>query len=168
MATVAPPWCCRPIGTINRWSMMSLESCLRLTAEILVTWVIFADVTLEFCMDLVMLYATCLQHSLMSVLVAVCRWCLFPANVFGFYQQLLWSHGRRCEVADCLGSEGAMRNYAVQLGVLICRTAALCWTWWSAILAVKFHIPRFQALLWLHVDSVQKPILRVYDEILWL
>jgi hypothetical protein len=58
--------------------MMLLESCLRLTAEILVKWVIFADTTLEFCMDLVMLYATCLQHSLMSVLGAIHRWWLFP------------------------------------------------------------------------------------------
>jgi hypothetical protein len=37
---------------------MSLESCLRLTAKILVKWVIFADVTLAICMDLAMLYVT--------------------------------------------------------------------------------------------------------------
>jgi hypothetical protein len=40
--------------------MMSLESCLQLTAEILVKWVIFADVTLEICMPLAMSCATCL------------------------------------------------------------------------------------------------------------
>ena len=62
----------------NRGSMMSLESCLRLTAEILVEWVIFADVTLEICMDLVTSYATCLRHSLMSVLGAIRRWWSFP------------------------------------------------------------------------------------------
>jgi hypothetical protein len=59
--------------------MVSLESCLQLTAEILVAWVVFADVTLEFCMDLVTSYATCLQHSLMSVLGAIHRWWSFPS-----------------------------------------------------------------------------------------
>ena len=39
---------------------MSLERCLQLTPKILVKWVIFADVTLEICMDLAMLYVTCL------------------------------------------------------------------------------------------------------------
>jgi hypothetical protein len=34
------------------------------------------------------------------------------------------------------------------------------WTWQSAILAVEFHIPQFQALLWLHVDSIKKRILK--------
>jgi hypothetical protein len=42
----------------------------------------------------------------------------------------------------------------------------LWWTWRSAILTVEFHIPWFQALLWLHVDSIQKRILRAYNEIL--
>jgi hypothetical protein len=32
---------------------------------------------------------------------------------------------------------------------LLFSTALMWWTWWSAILAVKFHIPWFQALLWL-------------------
>jgi hypothetical protein len=71
-------------------------------------------------------------------------------------------------VADCLGSDAAMRNFVVQLGVPVCRTAAPWWTWRSAILAVEFHIPWFQAFLWIHVDSVQKRILRVYNQILWL
>jgi hypothetical protein len=57
--------------------MMSLESCLQLTAKILVTWVIFADVTLGFCMDLVTLYVTCLQHLLMTVLGTVHTWWCF-------------------------------------------------------------------------------------------
>jgi hypothetical protein len=83
------------------------------------------------------------HHSLMVVL---------SAN-FWAYWQLVWSNGRRCEVVDCLGSDGAVRNHVVQLGVTICRTAVLWWTWWSAVLAVEFHIPWFQALLWLHVDS---------------
>ncbi len=64
------------------------------------------------------------------------------------------------QVADWLGSDGDMRNYVVQLGVPICRTAALWWTWWSVIFKVEFHIPWCQALLWLHVDSVQKHIVR--------
>jgi hypothetical protein len=39
--------------------MMLLESCLQLTAKILVEWVIvFADVTLVICMDLAMSYQT--------------------------------------------------------------------------------------------------------------
>jgi hypothetical protein len=58
--------------------MMSLESCLQLTAEILVEWVVFADVTLEICMDLAMSCGTCLQHWLVSVLGAVCLWWSFP------------------------------------------------------------------------------------------
>ena len=61
----------------NRGSMMSLESCLRLTAKILVEWVIFADVTLEICMDLAMSYATCLRHWLVSVLGAIHWWWSF-------------------------------------------------------------------------------------------
>jgi hypothetical protein len=42
--------------------MMLLESCLRLTAEILVEWVIFADVTLEICMSLAMSCVTRLRR----------------------------------------------------------------------------------------------------------
>jgi hypothetical protein len=30
-------------------------------------------------------------------------------------------------VADCLGSDSAMRNYVVQLGVPICGTQMLAW-----------------------------------------
>jgi hypothetical protein len=52
-------------------------------------------------------------------------WCqLLPLLVYGgpfhhflLYQQLIWSNVRHCEVADCLGSNSAMRNYVVQLGV---------------------------------------------------
>jgi hypothetical protein len=44
----------------------------------------------------------------------------------------------------------------VQMGVPICRSEAPWWTWGSANLEVKFHIPWFQALVWLHVDSIQK------------
>jgi hypothetical protein len=62
----------------NTGSVMSLESCLQLTAEILVKWVIFTDVTLEFCMDLATSYATSLRHSLMSVLGDICIWWSFP------------------------------------------------------------------------------------------
>ncbi len=43
---------------------------------------------------------------------------------FCIYRHFIRSDGRLCEVADCLGSHGTMRNYAVQLGVLICRTTA--------------------------------------------
>jgi hypothetical protein len=43
-------------------SMMLLESYLQLTAKILVEWIIFAEVTVEICVDLAMSYATCLQH----------------------------------------------------------------------------------------------------------
>jgi hypothetical protein len=67
---------------------MLLESCLRLTTEILVKLVKFADITPEFCIDLVTLFATCLQHSLMSVLGTVRRWWSFPlffAFIDSFY-----------------------------------------------------------------------------------
>ena len=63
---------------------MSLESCLRLTAKILVEWVIFADVTLEICMPLAMSCATRLRHWLVSVLGAVRRWWSFSPLLAGF------------------------------------------------------------------------------------
>ena len=139
---------------------MSLESCLWLTAKILVEWVIFADVTLEICMDLATLYVTCLWHWLVSVLGTVHRWWSFPP-FFCFYWQLLQSHGRRCEVADCLGSDGTMRNYVVQLGVPICRTAA---PWWTEICHSGCQIPHsmISSFGWLHVDCYQKHSLRIY------
>jgi hypothetical protein len=56
-------------------------------------------------------------------------------------------------------------SYVVQLDVLICRTTAPWWTWRSSIVIVKFHIPWFQALVWLHVDSIQEHIIRVYKSI---
>jgi hypothetical protein len=100
--------------------------------------------------------------------VSSCHYSLMvvlSAN-FCIYQHLIWLDGRRCEVADCLGSDSTMRNYAVQLVVPIWRTAALWWTWQSAILTVEFHILWFQGLVLLHVDSIQNHILRVYNEIL--
>jgi hypothetical protein len=51
--------------------MMSLESCLQLTAKILVEWVLFADITLEICMPLAMSCVTRLRHWLVSVLGTV-------------------------------------------------------------------------------------------------
>ncbi len=50
-------------------------------------------------------------------------WCqVLPPFIYGgpfcqffTYQHLIQSGGRHCEVADCLGSDGAMRNYVVQL-----------------------------------------------------
>jgi hypothetical protein len=48
-----------------------LESYLQLTTSILEKWVIFADINLVICMDLAMLYQTCLQHWLVSVLGAI-------------------------------------------------------------------------------------------------
>jgi hypothetical protein len=64
--------------------MMLLESCLLLTAEILVEWVVFADVTLEICMPLAMSCATRLRRWLVSVLGAVHRWWSFSPLVAGF------------------------------------------------------------------------------------
>jgi hypothetical protein len=51
--------------------MMWLDCCLQLTAKILVKCFVFADITLEICMDLAMSCATCLQHWLVSVLGTV-------------------------------------------------------------------------------------------------
>jgi hypothetical protein len=76
--------------------MMLLESCLQLTTEILVKWVIFDDITLEICMDLAMSYATRLWHWLVSALAAVCRrWSFLPIVVIPFvnggpFCWLLW------------------------------------------------------------------------------
>jgi hypothetical protein len=100
-------------------------------------------------------------------------WCQFlslfvdggPFRNFFVYQHLLQSDGRCCEVADLFGSDGAMRNVVVQLGIPICRTAGPWWTWWSPDLAVEFHIPWFQALVWLYVDSIQKHIKGLHNEI---
>jgi hypothetical protein len=64
--------------------MMSLESCLQLTAKILVEWVIFADVTLEIFMDMAMLCVTRLQCWLVSVLGAIPRWWSFSPLLAGF------------------------------------------------------------------------------------
>jgi hypothetical protein len=122
------------------------------------------------CRDFGQVFHICWHHSgdlygfghvmcdMPATLVGVSPWhrslmvVLSPS--FCIYWQSLWSDGRRCEVADCLGSDGAMRNHVVQLGVPICRSAALWWTHWSAILVVEFHIPWFQALLWLHVAGL--------------
>jgi hypothetical protein len=60
----------QPIGTIKIGGLFLLpESCLQLTAKILVEWVVFADVTLAICMDLAMLCATCLQRWLVSAVL---------------------------------------------------------------------------------------------------
>jgi hypothetical protein len=56
---------------------MLLESCLRLTAEILVEWVIFADVTLEICMSLAMSCVTRLRRWLVWALATIHRWWSF-------------------------------------------------------------------------------------------
>jgi hypothetical protein len=151
LPTVALPWHCRPVGIIKigGLAMILLESCLRLTAEILVEWVIFADITLEICMP----WPCHVRHA------CDIGWCQSLVSfVDGGHRLLIRSDRRRCEVADCLGRDSAIRNHVVQLDVLIFRTAAPWWTWWSAVLAVEFHIPWFQALLWLHVDSIQKHI----------
>jgi hypothetical protein len=123
--------------------MMLLESYLQLNAKILVEWIIFAEVTVEICMDL-------LGHVLCNMpatLVSVRSWCssymVAIYAIFCFYQHVLCSDRRCCKVVDCLGNDGAMRNVVVQLGVPICD------------LAVKFCIPQFQALAWLHVDYIQ-------------
>jgi hypothetical protein len=83
---------------------MLLESCLRLTAGIIVEWVKFADVTLEFCMDLVTSYVTCLQHSLMSVLGAIHKWWSFPL-FFAF-------------VDSCYGPMGGAVRWLIVWGVM--------------------------------------------------
>jgi hypothetical protein len=83
---------------------------------------------------------------------------LLHLSIFDMVQlEVLWS--------GWLFQEWLCHENVVQLGIPICRTAVPWWTWWSAILAVKFHIPWFQALLWLHVDSIQKRILRALNEI---
>jgi hypothetical protein len=78
-------------------------------------WVIFDDVTLAICMDLAMSPATCLQcwlvgvsscHYSLIVVISTIFWLLF----FTVKLLIVW---------------GVMRNNVVQLGVLICRTAAL-------------------------------------------
>jgi hypothetical protein len=75
----------QPIGTIKIVGLFLLpESCLQLTAKILVEWVVFADVTLAICMDLAMSCATCLRHWLVSVLGAICRWWSFSPLLAGF------------------------------------------------------------------------------------
>jgi hypothetical protein len=101
--------------------MMLLERCLQMTAKILVKWVVFADVTLVICMH----WPCRVQHA-----CDIC-WCQFSAPfvdggdfcLFLLRSLLLQSRRRHYEVADCGMTDSAMRNYVVQLGVLICRTA---------------------------------------------
>jgi hypothetical protein len=135
------------------------------------------------CQDLSRVGHICCHHSgdlygfghviwdMPATLVGVSSWCrscmMVISPIFCIYWQSLWSDGRHCEVADCLGSDGAVRSYVVQLGVPICRTAAPWWTWWSAILAVKSQIPWFQAFLWLHMDSIQKHIIWLGLSLKW-
>jgi hypothetical protein len=94
------------------------------TAEILVAWVVFADVTLEFCMDLVTSYVTCLRHSLMLVLGTVCTWCCFLHFLAAFVTATVQCCRRCCKMVDCGMIDGTVRNYVVQLGAPICQTAA--------------------------------------------
>jgi hypothetical protein len=68
----------------NRGLLLLPESCLQLTAKILVEWVVFADVTLAICMDLAMSCATCLQHWLVSGLGTFCQWWSFSPLLAGF------------------------------------------------------------------------------------
>jgi hypothetical protein len=79
----------------NRESMMSLESCLQLTAKILVQWVISADVTLVICMDLAISYATHLWHWFVSALAAVHWWWPFTP-IFAIID--IWYHQMGGEV----------------------------------------------------------------------
>jgi hypothetical protein len=56
--------------------MVWLEVYLQLSPGILVEWIIFADVTLEICMDLAMSYVTRLRHWLVSALRAI-HFCVY-------------------------------------------------------------------------------------------
>jgi hypothetical protein len=103
----------------NWGSMMLLESGLRLTAEILVEWVIFADITLEFCMDLVTSYATWVWHSLLSVLGTVHTWWSFPP-FFAF-------------IDSCYGPMGGAVRWPIVWGVTAPWEIMLCsWVFWFA------------------------------------
>ncbi len=79
------------------------------------------------------MWQTCLQHQSVSVLVTICWWWFFPCSIFCFYQKFLCSDGRLCKMADCLESDGTMRNDVAQLGVPICGTlsGAYCIAPWG-------------------------------------
>jgi hypothetical protein len=153
----------------SKGSMMALESCLQSTTKILVKWVEFADVTLEFCMDLVTSYATCLWHSLMSALGAVCRWWSFPpffafinscyGPMGGAVSWLIVWEWRRHEKLCCAAGCSDLQNCSTVMDLTVCH---------SGCQIPHSMISSFVALLWLHVDSVQKRILRVYNQIIWL
>ncbi len=167
LPTVAPPWHCQSIVTIK-----------------IGVYDVIGELFVIDCWDLSQVGHICWHHSgdlyafghvmcnmpvtFVGVSSCCCSYMVVISTNFCIYWHLLWPNGRCCEVADCLGSDGTMRNNVVQLGVLICRTAVLWWTHWSAILAVKFHIPWSHALLWLYMDSIQKHVLMVYNQILRL
>ncbi len=156
--TVALPWHCQPVGTIKMGGL----------------WCSWGAVC-----DWPPRSESGGSYLLMSLWWFVCIWpchvwhacdiwwCQLLApfvdggdfHLFLLCLLLLQSSRRCCEVADCGMIDGAMRNYVVQLGVPICRTALPWWTQRSSVLAVEFHIPWFQGLLWLHMDSIQTALL---------
>jgi hypothetical protein len=136
---------------------MLLESCLWLTAKILVKWVIFADVTLAICMDLVMSYGTCLQHWYVSVLGAVHWWWSF-LPIFVLFDS--W-YGLMGGTVKWLIVWGVTAPWEIMLCSWVFWFAVPWWTWWSATLAVEFYIHDFKhccSSTWI----LFKNILRVY------
>jgi hypothetical protein len=65
--------------------------------------------------------------------------------------------GTACEVADCLGRDGAMRNYVVQLAVPNCRTTVHDGLDDLPFLLSNPHsmISSFVGCGWLNIDSIQ-------------
>jgi hypothetical protein len=94
----------------------------------------------------------CFHHFLLLLTAVTVPWeALWCDWLFGEWRQ----NEKLCYAARC----SDLQNRSAKMDLMV---------WWSAILAVEFHIPYFQALLWLHMDSVQKHILRVCNQILWL
>jgi hypothetical protein len=128
LATEALPWHCWPLGTIkigfydvvgelfviDLWDLSRMgHICWHHSGDLY----LFGHVVCDMPVTLVGVSSCC--HSSMVVL---------SANILFIYIWYGLADGRCCEVADCLGSDSTMRNYVVQLDVLICRITLPWWT----------------------------------------
>jgi hypothetical protein len=111
---------------------MSLESCLPLTAKILVEWVIFVGITLAIWMDLAIIWDTPATlvavssccHSLMVVLF----YHFLHSSTFGMvWSEALWSgwlfgewwhHEKLCCAAGCSN----LQNHSTMMDLMTCHS----------------------------------------------
>jgi hypothetical protein len=127
---LALPWHCWPVGTIKIGGLWCRWSCLRLTAEILVKWVRFADVTLEICMPfghvmcnmpatLVGFSPWC--HSLMVVFFTSSCWICYCYSPVGGTVKWWRCPEKLCGVARCSDLQNCSAMMDVRIFHCHCR-----------------------------------------------